>query len=262
MTSQITDLLRMHTTDGIRFLTLNRPEKRNALSRELVWELSQAFQDTDEDETVRAVVLSGAGDVFSAGADLAALQALQSASYEDNLKDSRALATLFDRMYRCSKPIIGAVNGHAIAGGCGLVTLCDITIAVDTARFGYTETRIGFVPALVARFALLKIGETQSRRLLLSGMLIDAAEAHRIGLITEMCTTQEFQGRLDYWTDIFRTQVSLQAVVTTRELLRSAASMSWEEALEHAIRLNAQARETSDCKKGVAAFLNKEKLSW
>ncbi|MCC5926781.1 MAG: enoyl-CoA hydratase/isomerase family protein [Bacteroidetes bacterium] len=256
------ELLHIRTEEGIHYLTLNRPDKRNALNRELVEVLAKAFLDADQNESIRAIILSGAGDVFSAGADLEALQALQDASYEDNLRDSRALAELFDAMHQCSKPIIGAINGHAIAGGCGLATLCDITVAPDTARFGYTETRIGFVPALVARFALSKIGETQSRKLLLSGTLIDAVEAARIGLITEVCTADTFDERIAFWADVFRSQVSPQAVATTRELLRTASSMSWEEALEYAIRLNAKARETSDCKKGVAAFLNKEKHSW
>ena len=255
-------MLQIRTDDGIRYITLNRPDKRNALNRELVEELTREVEEADADATIRAIVLTGSGEVFSAGADLAALQHLQAATYEENLKDSRTLASLFDAMYRSTKPLIAAVNGHAIAGGCGLVTLCDIAIAVDTARFGYTETRIGFVPALVARFALAKIGETQSRRLLLSGMLVDAAEAMRIGLITEVCTTSEFQDRLSYWTDIFRNQVSPQAVSQTRELLRTAVSVSWEEALEQAARINAKARETLDCKKGVAAFLNKEPLRW
>lgn len=255
-------MLQIRTDDGIRYITLNRPDKRNALNRELVEELTLEVEEADADATIRAIVLTGSGEVFSAGADLAALQHLQAATYEENLKDSRTLASLFDAMYRSTKPLIAAVNGHAIAGGCGLVTLCDIAIAVDTARFGYTETRIGFVPALVARFALAKVGETQSRRLLLSGMLVDAAEAMRIGLITEVCTTSEFQDRLSYWTEIFRNQVSPQAVSQTRELLRTASSVSWEEALEHAARINAKARETSDCKKGVAAFLNKEPLRW
>lgn len=255
-------MLQIRTDDGIRYITLNRPDKRNALNRELVEELTREVEEADADATIRAIVLTGSGEVFSAGADLAALQHLQAATYEENLKDSRTLASLFDAMYRSSKPLIAAVNGHAIAGGCGLVTLCDIAIAVDTARFGYTETRIGFVPALVARFALAKVGETQARRLLLSGMLVDAPEAMRIGLITEVCTTSEFQDRLSYWTDIFRNQVSPQAVSQTRELLRTAVMVSWEEALEQAARINAKARETSDCKKGVAAFLNKEPLRW
>lgn len=255
-------ILLFQVDDGIAKLTLNRPEKRNALSRELVDALQEAFQQIDVREDVRAVLLTGAGDAFSAGADLEALKMLQSATYQENLDDSRALAALFDQIYRCSKPVIGAINGHAIAGGCGLATLCDITIAVDTARFGYTETRIGFVPALVSRFVLPKIGETQSRRLLLSGILIDAREAALIGLVTETVRELEFQGRVDFWCEIFRSQVSPQAVSQTLEVLRHVPGLDWNDALVYAADVNARARGTEDCKKGIAAFLNKEPIRW
>jgi methylglutaconyl-CoA hydratase len=255
-------MLRKHIEQGILYLTLDRPDKRNALNRELVDMLSEAFVETAAMDQIRAVVLTGSGEVFSAGADLAALKTLQTAEYEENLDDSRALAALFEAMVRCPAPIIGAVNGHAIAGGCGLATLCDITVAVETARFGYTETRIGFVPALVARFLMPKVGETQSRRLLLGGELISAEEARAIGLVTECVGAAVFQARVDYWVAVFRSQVSPQAVRSTRALLREVSDMDWAQALEHASKVNASARGTSDCKKGIAAFLNKRPLSW
>jgi methylglutaconyl-CoA hydratase len=255
-------MLNIRTQGGIRYLVLDRPDKRNALNRPLVDLLRDAFLEIATDEQLRAVVLTGNGEVFSAGADLAALKALQTATYEENLDDSRALAALFEAMVQCPVPIIGAVNGHAIAGGCGLVTLCDITVAVDTARFGYTETRIGFVPALVARFLLPKVGETQARRLLLGGELIGADEARSVGLITECAEVATFSERVEYWVSVFRKQVSPQAVRATRELIRDVAGMRWEVALGHASDVNARARSTTDCKKGIAAFLEKKPLQW
>ncbi|KPP95957.1 MAG: methylglutaconyl-CoA hydratase LiuC [Bacteroidetes bacterium HLUCCA01] len=262
MTVDAAPLLLFNVDDGIASITLNRPEKRNALSRGLVEALHNVFQEIENREDIRAVLLTGAGEAFSAGADLAALKQLQSATYQENLEDSQALAAMFQQVYRCSKPVIGAINGHAIAGGCGLATLCDITIAADTARFGYTETRIGFVPALVSRFVLAKIGETQARRLLLSGILIDAQEAAKIGLVTECVPEHAFQGRVDWWCEVFRHQVSPQAVSRTLEVLREVPAKNWNDALRYAAEVNARARGTEDCKKGIAAFLNKEPIRW
>lgn len=254
------DMLHVERTGAVVTLRMNRPEKRNALNRALIEALLQAITAAGSDPDVRVIVLTGAGDAFSAGADLDALRSMQQATYEENLRDSRGLAALFEAMYTCEKPIIGHINGHAIAGGCGLVTLCDISVSVQSARFGYTETQIGFVPALVSRFLPHKVGGTQASMLLLSGLLIDADEAARIGLITEVAADSD--ERVAFWVDRFSSRVSPEAVRATKMLLREIPSLPLSEALERAAQANASARQSEDCRKGVSAFLNKDKIRW
>lgn len=166
-----------HTSDRIFEIVLNRPDKRNALNSEFVSELISAFTNADVDENTRVVILKANGKVFSAGADLGYLQQLQKNTYEENLEDSTQLAELFKKIYFHKKLIIAQVEGHAIAGGCGLATVCDFVFAVPEAKFGYTEVKIGFVPAIVMFFLLRKIGEAKARELLLTGKLIDAQQA-------------------------------------------------------------------------------------
>lgn len=241
-------------------LILNRPDKRNALNSELVEALTQAFEEYSNSDRVRLIVLKGEGDAFSAGADLESLKRLQSATLEENTRDSAQLARMFDVIHSCDKPVLGAINGHALAGGCGLVSMCDVTVSVAHAKFGYTETRIGFVPAIVSKFLFEKIGESRARMLLLSGSVITADEAYRIGLVTEVA--DQFEDRCAYWIDLFTKQVSPEAVRRTKHLLREIPDMSVTECLDRAVVENATARMTSDCKKGIAAFLNKEKVGW
>src|ERR1700691_3676741 len=167
-------------------LTLNRPEKRNAISTPMIDDLFAALSAVEADKSVRVVVLTGAGKAFCSGMDLETLQALAKQTAEQNLADSRRMAKMFHLVYSFPKPLITAVNGAAIAGGCGLATLSDFTLAVPEAKFGYTEVRIGFIPALVSVMLRRQVGEKRARDLLLSGRIIDAAEAFRLGLVTEI----------------------------------------------------------------------------
>lgn len=239
---------------------MNRAEKRNALSSELVIALIQGLEKYQHESWVRLVVLTGEGQAFSAGADLDALKSLQTATKDENLQDSAQLATMFRLLHEYPVPILGAINGHALAGGCGLASLCDITISVPHAKFGYTETRIGFVPAIVSKFLIPKVGITQAQRLLLSGEIISAEEAFRIGLITEVA--DQYDDRVSYWIHVFTHQVSPLAVQSTRRLIREVAEKTVAESIDYAVLLNAEARMTEDCQKGIAAFLNKEKIAW
>ena len=166
-------------------ITLNRPEKRNAISTEMIEELL-AVLDKAESGAARVVIVTGAGKAFCSGMDLDALKVISSQSPEQNLEDSRRVARLFRRLYSFPKPLIAAVNGPAIAGGCGIATLCDFTLAVPEATFGYSEVRIGFIPAIVSVFLIRQIGEKRARDLLLTGRILEAAEAHQIGLVTEV----------------------------------------------------------------------------
>ena len=239
---------------------LDRPEKKNALNSELVFALTQAFKKYHNADDFRLIVITGNGDVFSAGADLESLQKLQDATLEQNLQDSQLLADLFEVMYLCDKPILGVINGHALAGGCGLLAMCDISLSVPGAKFGFTETRIGFVPAIVSKFVYRKIGETNTRRLLLSGVIINSEEAARIGLISEV--SENIVDRTNHWVQLFTKDVSPEAVRRTKILLRKIPNYSIEESLINAVHENADARMTDDCKKGISAFLNKEKIQW
>ncbi len=243
-------------------LTLDRPDKRNALSADLVAALSTALGEAARDESVRVVVLTGAGRAFSAGADLAALQALQTASAEANLADSEHLAGLFEAIYRHPKPVIAKVNGHAIAGGCGLAAVCDFAVVAEEATLGFTETRIGFVPAIVAVFVVRKLGEAAARDLLLRGRLIGAAEAVRIGLVTRAVPAADLDAEVDALAREIADRTSASAVALTKRLLADVPGMGLSEALGYAARLNALARATDDCRAGVAAFLNKTDPPW
>lgn len=244
------------------FLKLNRPDKRNALNNELVGAIKKAMHEAKSDMDLKCIVLQGEGDVFSAGADLQSLQNLQNQSYEQNLADSTHLAELFELISTHPLPIISAIHGDAIAGGCGLATVCDISIASETARFGYTEVRIGFVPAIVSYFLSKKVGDTRARQILLSGRLFTAHEAFQWGLITEMVPINELNDRVSYWIDTFENKVSKQSVSMTKQLITESHHQPMSTFLHYAAQLNATARASEDCKKGVSAFLNKEKLTW
>ncbi len=243
-------------------LTLARPETRNALSADLVAALTDALTDAATDASVRVVVLAGAGSVFSAGADLAALQALRDASFEDNLADSERLGRLFAAILRHPKPVVARVHGHAIAGGCGLAAACDFQLAAHSATLGFSEVRIGFVPALVATFVTRKVGETAARDLFLRGHRIPAEEAARIGLVTRVVPDDRLDAELDALCQELATETSASAVALTKALLADLPGRSLSDALQHAAALNARARATADCRAGVDAFLNKTPAPW
>ena len=255
-------MLQSHSSGSVLTLTLDRPEVRNALSGELVEQLTGALEAAGRDDAVRVVVLTGTGRAFSAGADLAALQGLQTASAEANLADSELLARLFEALYTLPKPVVAKVQGHAIAGGCGLAAVCDFSLVADDVKLGFTETRIGFVPALVAVFVVRKLGEAAARDLLLRGHLIDAAEAARIGLVTRAVPAGDLDVAVDALCHDLATQTSASAVALTKRLLADVPSMGLAEGLSYAARLNAFARSTDDCKAGVAAFLGKTDPPW
>lgn len=246
----------------IGYLTLNRPEKRNALSPLLVQELSRAFSDMEKDEGVKVVVLKAEGKAFCAGADLEYLQQLQNFSFQENLEDSTRLKDLFLQIYEFPKVVIAQVQGHALAGGCGLVTVCDFAFAVPEALFGFTEVKIGFVPALVSVFLHEKIGAGKANRLLLSGETISAEAARDFGMVAEV---QEGQMLTDHVASFAQNLVESNSVFSMREtkgLLRAQGRKQRLESLEMAAELNARARAHADCQAGIAAFLSKTKPTW
>lgn len=246
----------------IGYITLNRPEKRNALNAEMVTELKKAFTEAENDDACKVIVLQANGDAFCAGADLAYLQQLQNNTYEENLQDSSHLMELFKHIYTHKKAVIGKIQGHALAGGCGLATVCDISYSVPEAKFGYTEVKIGFVPAIVKVFLIRKIGEGKARELLLTGKIFKAEEAKNYGLINHVCDADKIDAEvLDFATKLCN-EASGQSIAFVKEMIAEVQHLSVDDGLKYAAEMNAKARATDDCKKGIQSFLNKEKLTW
>ena len=256
------DLVHYKVNNRVAYITLNRPEKRNALNSEVVILLKESFHNAISDDLVKAIVLKANGEVFSAGADLAYLQQLQTNSYEDNVADSTSLKDLFYTVYTSPKVVIAQVEGHAIAGGCGLVSVCDIVFSVTEAKFGYTEVKIGFIPALVACFLIRKTGEARTKELLLSGDLINAKTASDYGLINFISEKTAIVEEVNQYAEKLVSKTSGESVSLTKRLINLAQNSTLEESLEQAVQFNATARASQDCKRGIAAFLNKEKLDW
>jgi methylglutaconyl-CoA hydratase len=244
-----------------RLLALNRPDARNALSGELIAALQSELDAAEGDARVRAVVITGAGRDFCAGADLKALQQIATRSLDENRDDSRRLAALLHRIHRLRKPVVAAVRGHALAGGGGLAAACDRVVAADDSRFGFTEARIGFVAAIVASFLIARVGPRAARDLLLTARRVEAGEALALGLADELAPAAEVEARALAWAESLRA-CAPESLARTRALLADLAGKGLDEALELAIELNARTRMTPDCREGVAAFLEKRKPRW
>ncbi|HRG78638.1 MAG TPA: enoyl-CoA hydratase-related protein [Cyclobacteriaceae bacterium] len=255
-------LVNYSVKERVGYITLNRPDKRNALSHELVHDLKEAFSRAETDASIKVVVLNANGESFCAGADLAYIQQLQNFTFEENLADSKHLKELFLQIYTLKKVVIAQVQGHALAGGCGLATVCDFTFSVPEAKFGYTEVKIGFIPALVAVFLVRKIGEQKARQLLLTGEIIKAQDALSKGLISKVVDAKDLEASVfDFAQELVRNN-SAQSMQLTKQLIADVQSLSLYDALDLAASVNAQARATEDCKRGIAAFLNKQELRW
>jgi len=243
-------------------ITINRPEKRNALNPALVEALKSAFKRAEEDQNAKVVVLKANGDVFSAGADLAYMQQLQTFSYEENIQDSSALKDLFEIIRTLSKVVIAQVEGHAIAGGCGLATICDIIFAVPEAKFGYTEVKLGFVPAIVSCYLVQKVGETLAKKLLISGDLFTAEEALHYNLITYVTKAEEIALMVNNFALNLCNSASGNSLSLTKQLINHTSNTWLDSCLNEAVKTNAKTRESDDFKKGISAFLAKEKINW
>jgi methylglutaconyl-CoA hydratase len=245
---------------SVRTITLNRPERRNAMTPEMQVELIAAMEEA-ADSNCRVVVFRGAGDAFCSGLDLTALQSMSDKSAADYRADAERIAILFRTLYELPKPTIAAVHGAAIAGGTGLATICDFTLAVPAAKFGYTEVRIGFVPALVSGFLALQIGDKRARDLLLTAKLFDAAEAHRLGLVNEVVSPEALDERVRALAQGLIAN-SPEALGATKRLLATQNKAWLDAAIAHAMEANAVARETADFREGITAFLEKRKPVW
>ena len=248
--------------DRIGFITMNRPDKRNALSHELVSDLQEAFAFAESDPTAKVIVLRASGAAFCAGADLDYLQQLQQFSYEQNFADSSHLKKLFHQIYTLKKVVIAQIEGHAVAGGCGLATVCDFSFAVPDARLGYTEVRIGFIPAIVMVFLIRKIGEGKARDLFLTGSLISAEEARAAGLINRVVKKEVIKDEVLKFAQQLVQSNSEYSMAVTKQMMAKVQSLALDDALTFAAEMNAKARESADCRKGISAYVNKEKITW
>jgi methylglutaconyl-CoA hydratase len=237
-------------------LTLHRPEKRNALNDQLIADLKSALGEADQNVELRAVVIRGAGKDFCSGADLEALQKIATASYEENLADAQNLADLFVQIRKVKIPVIAAVHGRAFAGGCGLATACDLVIATETARFGYPEVKIGFVPAIVTAFLRRNISEKRAFELITQGNEFSAQKAFDIGLVNRVVSDEAFEEEIFEFVAPYE-KISRSAVIMSKELLYRMDGMSFAEATNAGVEVNAKARMTEDCKEGIARFLEK-----
>jgi methylglutaconyl-CoA hydratase len=227
-----------------------------------VREIKSVFAAAEKDASCKVIVLRANGEAFCAGADLAYLQQLQTNSHEENLADSNNLMELFRMIYLFKKVVIAQINGPALAGGCGLATVCDFCFATAASTFGYTEVKIGFVPAIVMVFLIRKVGEKTAREILLSGNVFNALQAKNYQLINDVYEANELESKVDSFASALVKTASAESLGMVKQMLARVQNLSLDEGLSYAAEMNAQARKSTDCKKGIAAFLNKEKLSW
>ncbi len=258
----MSNLVLYEVNERVGYITLNRPEKRNALSFEFVNEIKSVFKQAEDDNNCKVIVIKSNGEAFCAGADLGYLQQLQNNTYEENLADSKNLSELFCVIYLSKKVVISLVNGPALAGGCGLATVCDFCFATPTSTFGYTEVKIGFVPAIVMVFLVRKFGEQKTKQLLLTGDVIDANKAFDLGLINFLVEANFIEEEVKKFAEKLCKQTSAQSLAMVKEMLAEVQHLTLDEGLNYAAEMNAKARNTNDCKRGISAFLNKEKLTW
>jgi methylglutaconyl-CoA hydratase len=247
----------LYSVDGaIAHVRLNRPEKRNALNDELISGIKAALTKSSLDQGVRVILLSGEGKDFCSGADLSALQKIAEASVSENADDARSLMELFLLIRELQVPVVAAVKGRALAGGCGLASACDLVLASASARFGYPEVKIGFVPAMVLAILRRNVSEKVAFELLTRGEEIGASEAHQLGLVNQVFSDESFENEVAKYLKRFE-EVSRSAVALTKTLLYQVDGLSFIEALETGADVNVIARLTDDCKKGIARFLKK-----
>ena len=245
---------------GVATITLNRPDKRNAISFDLIDDLLRALDEVEKSDAL-VLIVTGAGKAFCSGMDLDNLKSLLGRSPEQNLQDTQTMVRLFRTLYEFPKVTIAAVNGPAIAGGTGLALLCDFTLAVPEAKFGYTEVRIGFVPAIVSTFLLRQVGEKQARDLLLTGRIFGADEAMRLGLINEIVAPELLIPKARELAAVLL-ENSAASLRATKKLLTDHARAEIDLQIESAVRENAAIRTTADFREGISSFLEKRKPVW
>lgn len=254
--SEAGDTVLYRVEGAIARLTLNRPEKRNALNEALIAGLKSCLRKANDEAAARVIVISGAGSDFCSGADLASLQKIADGSVAENAADAGSLSELFLLMRQVNVPVVAAVRGKALAGGCGLASACDIVLASADAQFGYPEVRIGFVPAMVMAILRRNVSEKRAFDLITRGEQISATEAKQIGLVNQVFAEEDFESAVTAYVKGFE-KTSKSAVALTKTLLYQMDGMSFGDALQTGVDVNVIARMTEDCQEGIARFLKK-----
>ena len=248
----------LYSVEGaVARVTLNRPEKRNALNDALIAGLKRRLKDAARDERVRVVVIAGAGKDFCSGADLSALQKIADASVAENAEDARLLLELFLSIRQLPVPVVAAVTGRALAGGCGLATACDVVLASSSARFGYPEVKIGFVPAMVMAILRRNVSEKRAFELITRGAEISADEAKQFGLVNQVFPDESFADDVNQYVGEFE-KMSASAISLTKTLLYQMDGMGFPEALETGADVNVIARLSDHCQQSIAKFLRRD----
>jgi methylglutaconyl-CoA hydratase len=256
-TDSVTEKVVLYSVEGlVARITLNRPDKRNALNDALIAGLKQALKQASVDQNIRVVVIWGAGNDFCSGADLSALQKIAGASVDENAEDARSLLELFLLIRGLPLPVVAAVTGRALAGGCGLATACDLVLAAESARFGYPEVKIGFVPAMVMAILRRNVSEKRAFELITRGAEISATQAREFGLVNQVFSDETFAADVDSYLKEFE-KTSASATSLTKTLLYQMDGLSFPEALETGAEVNVIARLTDDCQQRIAKFLKK-----
>lgn len=255
------ETLLVEKEQNVTTIILNRPEKKNAINDKMIKDLGNIFDTLLTDNGTKVVILTGQGDAFCSGADLSYLDKLKNYSYDENFKDSKYLAELFLKIYNFPKPTIAKVQGAALAGGCGLSSVCDFIISDENARFGYPEVKIGFIAAIVSIFLIKQIGERKARDLLLTGKIISAEEALSIGLINKIVLNKQIDTYIQNFV-IKLIENSGQAIRATKSLFSDYKGESLLQVINNLARKNAEFRQTQDFKEGLTAFLEKRKPNW
>ncbi len=257
------NLVHVEISGNVALITLNRPEKRNALSPAMVSGLMTVLDGLEKNTEIKAVILTGEGKAFCAGADLAYLKEMSKFSDSENLEDSQKLADLFYRIFNMAKLTIAMINGPALAGGCGLALCCDYRFADEgKAIFGFTEVRIGFIPAIVMNFLIRRVAPITVQHLAISGDIIPPAAALQKGIVHELFPTSALKQQTFDFVDKLLSQNSFQAMMDTKKLLFSLDQLPLQEGIKQSVQANAHSRKTADCQKGLRAFLAKEPIDW
>jgi methylglutaconyl-CoA hydratase len=243
---------------SVATITLNRPDKRNALNETLIAGVKASLREADNNKEVRSIVIRGSGSDFCSGADLSALQKISGASVLENAEDARSLMELFVLPREVSVPVVAAVRGRALAGGCGLATACDIVLAASSARFGYPEVNIGFVPAMVMAILRRNTSERLAFELLVRGTEVDAEEARSLGLVNRVFGDETFDDEVSDYLRGFE-KMSKSAIALTKALFYQIDSMDFSTALATGADVNVIARMTEDCRQGIEKFLERSK---
>jgi methylglutaconyl-CoA hydratase len=253
--------LKYEIKDKLAFITFNRPEIHNAFNSTVIDEMSAAFSNVVKDTTIRAVIITGEGKSFCAGADLNWMKAVKDAGYEKNLKESNNLADLFYQIYTCPLPVIGRINGAAIGGGTGFVALCDIAIAARSAKFSFSEVKIGLVPACIGPYVIKKMGEGRARELFITGERMTADRAFEVGLINKVVDDSRLDAAVDELIQSLLTS-GPNAIAVAKKLVNEVPPMTPEQFRPYTAEMIARLRDSDEGQEGMDAFLNKRKPKW